>query len=131
MFTSDRGLAPGLPEQRCIRVTLDSDGDVPEPVVLYAAEVRGALAQYLDLTVEVGPDGGFGDCSAFVPDAVLFTGTLADFGAGHGAFGSGLTAWEPLAAGESRSFRFTAAVRDLPEAEGLSAGFGFTWEARA
>jgi hypothetical protein len=132
MFTDDRGLAPGQPEQRCIRVTLEGDGAVSEPVVLYAAEVRGALAQYLDLTVEVGPDGGtFGDCSGFVPGSTLFSGSLADFGAGHAAFDSGLTAWEPLAPGESRSFRFTATVRDVPEAEGLSARFGFTWEARA
>jgi hypothetical protein len=131
MFTDDRGLAPGRPEQRCIRVTLDGDV-LTEPVRLYAAEVQGALAQYLDLTVEVGPDGGvFGDCSGFVPGSTLFSGTLSDFGAGHGYYDAGLSAWAPLALGESRSFRFTVTVRDVPDAEGLSAGFGFTWEARA
>jgi hypothetical protein len=131
MFTDDHGLAPGQPEQRCIRVTLDGSV-VGDPVRLYAADVQGALAPYLDLVVEVGPDGGvFGDCSGFAADATLFSGTLADFGAGHGGYDTGLTAWAPLAPGESRSFRFTATVRDVPESEGLAAGFGFTWEARA
>jgi hypothetical protein len=131
MFTDDHGLAPGTPEQRCIRVSLDGEV-VAEPVVLYAAEVRGALAQYLDLTVEISPDGGaFGDCSGFVPGETLFTGSLADFGADHGGYGTGLASWAPSVPGEARSFRFTVTVRDVPEAEGLSAGFGFTWEARA
>ena len=131
MFTDERGLVPGVPEERCIRVTLS--GDVPaDQVVLYAAEVRGALAQYLDVTVEEGGDGGvFGDCSAFVPEVVLFQGDLAGFGAGHGSYESGLVAWRPTASGESRSFRFTVVVRDVPEAEALTAGFGFTWETRA
>lgn len=131
MFTDDRGLAPGIPEQRCIRVTVDGAVGI-EPVVLYAAEVQGALAQYLDLTVEISPDGGaFGDCSGFVPGATLFTGSLADFGGGHTGYGTGLAAWTPAVPGEARGFRFTVTVRDVPEAEGLSAGFGFTWEARA
>jgi hypothetical protein len=131
LFTDDRGLAPGVPEQRCIRVSLDGDV-VPGPVRLYGADVTGALADHLDLVVEVGPDGGvFGDCSGFVPETSLFTGTLARFGSDHAAFDTGLETWQPFAAGEARSFRFTVTVQDVPEAEGLSAGFGFTWEARA
>jgi hypothetical protein len=131
MFADDSGLLPGVAEQRCIRVTLDGNV-VPEPVRLYGADVSGALAEYLDLVVEVGPDGGvFGDCSRFGPESQLFSGTLAEFGGRHSAFDSGLAAWAPVAPGESRSFRFTVTVRDEPEAQGLSAGFGFSWEARA
>jgi hypothetical protein len=131
MFADDQGLVPGVPEQRCIRVTLDGNV-VPEPVRLYGANVSGALADHLDLVVEVGPDGGvFGDCSGFTPESELFAGTLADFGSRHATFDSGLATWTPVAPGESRSFRFTVTVRDVPEAEGLSAGFGFSWEARA
>jgi hypothetical protein len=131
LFVDEQDLVPGAPEQRCIRVTLDGDV-VPDPVQLYAADVSGALADYLDLVVEIGPDGGvFGDCSGFAAASTLFNGTLAEFGGRHTDFGTGLTTWAPLAAGESRSFRFTVTVRDVPEAEGLTAGFGFTWEARA
>jgi hypothetical protein len=131
MFADEQGLVPGEPERRCIRVALDG-GVVPAPVQLYAADVTGALAGHLDLVVEVGPGGGvFGDCSGFAPESTLFTGTLAEFGRRYTGFDSGLPAWAPVAPGESRSFRFTVTVRDVPEAEGLSAGFGFTWEARA
>lgn len=125
-------LAPGLPEQRCIRVTFDGAVGAG-PVVLYAAEAQGALTPYLDLVVELGQgDGGsFGDCAGFVPTGTVFSGTLETFGAGHSAYETGLVTWTPGASGEARSFRFTLTVRDDPAAEGLSAGFGFSWEARA
>ena len=129
MFTDDQGLAPGVPEQRCIRVTLLGDTG-SEPVLLYAAEVRGALAQHLDLVVEIGSSGDFEDCAGFLPEADVYRGSLADLGAGHGGYGTGLPAWQPSVPGESRSFRFTVSVRDVPEAEGLSARFGFAWETR-
>jgi hypothetical protein len=131
MFSGDLLLAPGVPSERCIRVTVDGTVD-PQPVLLYAASVEGDLAPFLDLRVETGhPDGGgFGDCSDFVPDAAVFAGTLADFGAAHTGYDTGLGAWDPAGPGESRSFRFVVTVRDVPAAEGLSAGFGFTWETR-
>ena len=131
MFSDELSLVPGVPDEQCIQVTFDGSVD-PQPVVLYAQSVDGALAPFLDLTVETGPtDGGvFGDCSGFVPTAELFSGTLADFGAAHTGYDSGLGTWDPSGATESRSFRFTVTVRDDPVAEGLSAGFGFTWEAR-
>lgn len=131
MFVDHDGLVPGAPEQRCIRVTFHGDVD-PAAVRLYAASASGALAPYLDLTVEMGPAqaGSFEDCGGFVPEAALFSGTLAAFGAGHGAYDTGLTTWDPVGPGESRTFRFTVAVQDDPAAEGLGAGFGFAWEAR-
>lgn len=131
MFTGDVELAPGTPEQRCITVTFDGAVD-PRPVVLRAASAEGPLAPYLDLVIELGGAEGavFGDCSGFEPLGTLFTGTLATFGADHAEYATGLAAWEPVATRESRSFRFTVSVRDDPAAEGLSAGFGFTWEAR-
>jgi hypothetical protein len=122
-------LAPGTPAERCLRVTFE--GAPAGPVVLYAAEARGALAPYLDLRIEVGPaDAGFGDCAGFTPTATVFTGTLERFGADHPGYDKGLPTWEPTASGQARSFRFTLTVRDDPAAEGLSAGFGFSWEAR-
>jgi hypothetical protein len=131
MFTGDLLLTPGAPSERCIRVTFDGTVD-PQPVVLHAASVEGDLAPFLDLRVETGhPDGGgFGDCSDFVPTEAVFDGTLADFGAAHTGYDAGLSAWDPAGPGESRSFRFVVTVRDDPAAEGLSAGFGFTWETR-
>lgn len=131
MFSGDLRLAPGEPVSQCIRVNFDGDVD-PRPVVLYAAAVEGELAPFLDLTVETGPPegGAFGDCAGFAPVAELYSGSLADFGAAHRSYGTGLTTWDPAGPGESRSFRFVVTVQDVPAAEGLSAGFGFTWEAR-
>jgi hypothetical protein len=131
MFSDELQLAPGVPVAQCIRVRFDGDVD-PQPVLLYAASVEGDLAPFLDLTVETGPPdtGAFGDCSGFVPSAELFSGSLADFGAAHPGYDTGLDTWDPAEPGESRSFRFVVTVRDVPAAEGLSAGFGFTWETR-
>lgn len=131
MFTDDLTLAPGVPDEQCIRVAFDGSVD-PEPILLYAASVEGALAPFLDLTVELGSsDGGvFGDCSGFVPTTPLFSGSLADFEAAHADYDGGLPTWDPAGPGESRGFRFSVTVRDDPAAEGLSAGFGFVWEAR-
>ena len=132
MYTDQDGLIPGVPEERCIRVTFDGSVD-PQPVLLYSAGVAGELAPYLDITVEMGTAdaGAFGDCLGFASTTSLFSGTLADFQATHGGYDAGLVTWDPAAAGESRAFRFTVAVRDDPAAEGLTSIFGLTWEARA
>jgi hypothetical protein len=131
LFSGDLLLAPGVPSERCIRVTVDGTVD-PQPVLLYAASVEGDLAPFLDLRVETGSPygGGFCDCSDFVPTEAVFAGTLAEFGAVHTGYDTGLSSWDPAGPGESRSFRFVVTVRDDPAAEGLSAGFGFTWETR-
>lgn len=128
---TDGVLTPGTPLQRCIRVSVDGSDDAG-PVVLYAAEARGALAPYLDMSVEVGPAlaGTFGDCAGFVATSTVFSGTLESFGAGHSSYVNGLVSWQPTATRDARTFRFTLTVRDDPAAEGLSAGFGFSWEVR-
>ncbi len=124
-------LTPGVPLQRCIRVSVDGAVGTG-PVVLYAAEARGALAPYLDMAVEVGPGGSgpFGDCAGFVATSTVFAGTLESFGASHASYDRGLPAWQPDVSGDARSFRVTLTLRDDPAAEGLSAGFGFSWQMR-
>jgi hypothetical protein len=132
MYIDQDGLIPGVPEERCIRVTFDGSVD-PQPVMLYSAGVDGSLAPYLDISVEMGTAdaGAFGDCLGFTSTTSLFSGTLADFQAAHAAYDAGLVTWDPTAAGESRAFRFSVAVRDDAAAEGLTSTFGLTWEARA
>ena len=57
------GMVPGATVTECITVTYD--GDVtPAPVRLYGTGT-GALAQYLDLTIEVGTGGSSASCSGF------------------------------------------------------------------
>jgi hypothetical protein len=131
MFSDAAALPPGVPLDRCIEVTYEG-GSTALPVQLYAAGIAGDLAPYLDLTVELGVDdaGSFGSCATFLPSETLFSGTLADFAAGHPDYGTGLRTWHPTGTADARSFRFTVAVRDDPEASGRSTSFGFTWESR-
>lgn len=130
MFPDEQGLSPGTPVDRCIRVTYDGNID-PKPVLLYAAATSGDLAPYLQLTVEIGTGSSFGSCGNFSAERVLYAGTLSGFAATHAGYATGLTTWDPAAAGEARTFRFTLSVADDPAASGASATFGFTWEARA
>jgi hypothetical protein len=132
MFPDEQGLSPGTPVDRCIAVTYQGNID-PEPVMLYSAGSSGALAPYLQLTVEMGAATGasFGSCAGFAADTTLYTGTLAGFSSTHADYSSGLSTWDPAGAGEARTFRFELSVVDDPAASGVSATFGFTWEARA
>lgn len=121
-------LLPGEPLDRCIEVNYAGDDD-PAPVRLYAAATSGALAPYLELTIDMGSAaaGVFGGCGSFSASANVYTGTLADFAATHSSYAAGLFTWNPSAAQESRAFRFRVAVQDVPAASGKSASFGFTW----
>lgn len=132
MFPDEQGLTPGTPVDRCITVTYDGNVDT-KPVMLYAAATSGALAPYLQLTIEVGAATGnaFGGCTGFSAGKVLYTGTLSGFATAHAGYASALQTWDPAGAGEARTFRFELSVQDDPAASGASATFGFTWEARA
>jgi hypothetical protein len=130
MFNNVTGLTPGPPLYRCITVTYTGDVD-PLPVKLYAAGApAGDLTPYLTLTVEVDANsgGGFASCSGFNPTGTLYSGAL---GSVPGTYGTGLTAWDPNATGESRTFRFGLSVQDDTNAQGKSSTFGFTWETRS
>jgi hypothetical protein len=131
MFVDGVPLAPGVAEERCIEVTYRGVAH-PRPVRLYATGISGALAGWLDLTVDIGraAPGSFGSRSSFVPTDTVYSGTLADFDAAHGSYATGVPTWDPAEAQEIRHFRFTVAVQDDPAAAGLSATFGFSWATR-
>ncbi|MFP5372777.1 MAG: hypothetical protein ACLGI3_18810 [Actinomycetes bacterium] len=133
MFAGGTPLSPGASSDRCIEVTYTGAEEEMSPVLLYAAATSGALAPYLDLTVDIGraEDGTFGNCAGFTPSDTLFEGTLADFAATHSSYATGRTTWQPSTAEETRVFRFRVAVQDVPAAAGLSVSFGFTWRAEA
>jgi hypothetical protein len=101
--------------------------------VLYAAEVTGELAPYLDLTIDVADRDAkaFGSCGQFPTSDSLYEGTLADFAAAHAGPLTGRTAWRPDGDGDHRVFRFRLTMRDDPAAAGRTAGFGFSWRTSA
>ncbi len=134
MFNALTGLAPGTNYDRCIRV--DYSGSLnPLAVRLYMGSApTGTLGQYLNLTVDIGPSNGdaFPNCTSFTSSSTIYTGTISGFRTSHQAWASGLsTGWDPAASGEARVFRFRIAVQDDNNAQGLTSGFGFTWETQS
>jgi hypothetical protein len=125
-------LTPGLAEDRCIDVTYAGDAE-PGPVLLYAGATSGELTPYLDLTIDLGraEAGSSGGCGNFTRSATLYDGTLADFAVAHSSYASGRATWKPADEEDTRSFRFSVTVQDVPDAMGKSASFGFSWETRA
>ena len=132
MFNNVTGLMPGSTETRCIDVTYTGTVD-PLAVMLYSSGApSNTLAPYLNLTVEVGSDPTpvFRDCTGFVSAGTLYTGTVQGFHTTHGSYAAGLSAWDPSASPETRTFRFSISVQDVPAAEGLTTTFGYSWETR-
>ena len=125
-------LAPGTAADRCIEVTYAGDAH-PGPVLLYAAATSGDLAPYLDLSIDLGraEAGSFGGCGGFSRSTTVYDGTLADFAATHSSYASGRTTWQPSDEAQSRSFRFRVSIRDVPDAMGKTASFGFSWRTEA
>jgi hypothetical protein len=119
--------------QRCITVTYTGTPATRQVHLYRAAAVTGSgLDQYLDLDVEIGTGGSFGNCDGFTASgAAIYTGTLRDFATNRLDYASGVTTgWTPNASPQSRTFRVTLQVQDTNAAQGLNAGFGFTWESR-
>jgi hypothetical protein len=126
-------MAPLATVTECIVVTY-SGSLLPADVNLYGVSGGTGLDAYLDVTVEEGSGGIFGDCSfggGFSPTSTIFTGTLTSFAATHTNFATGAGAWLPAANPESRTYRFTVTLQDNNLAQGLNATATFTWEAQA
>jgi hypothetical protein len=132
MFANVTGLMPGTNVDRCIDVTYTGSVD-PTAVLLYInAAPTGTLGPYLNLTIDIGADTAdpYRTCTGFSSSSTLYTGTLADFAANRGSYATGLSTWDPVGSPETRTFRFRLSVQNDPNAEGLTATFGFSWETR-
>lgn len=123
-------MAPLATVTECIVVTY-SGSVLPADVNLYGVSGGTGLDAYLDVTVEEGTGGVFGNCTGFSPTSTIFTGTLTSFAATHTNFTNGAGAWNPAANPESRTYRFTVTLQDNNLAQGLNATATFTWEAQA
>jgi len=133
MFTVTN-MAPLVPVIECIVVKYEGSL-VPADVNLYGVSGGSGLDAYLDVTVEEGTGGLFGNCGGgggFTPTSTIFpTGTLTSFAATHTNFTNGVGAWNPAVNPESRTYRFTVTLQDNNLAQGLDATATFTWEAQA
>jgi hypothetical protein len=125
-------MKPGDSSAECIAVTYNGTV-VPADVVEYvsAGDLTGTgLDDYLNLTVERGTGGSFGDCTGFSSENTDYSGTLDGFAGTHTDFASGAGTWAPASTGESKVYRFTVTLQDNNAAQGLDATVTFTWEAQ-
>lgn len=114
-------LTPARPVEQCIEVTYLGT------ILPVALEVRvnadGALADYLDITIDEGTGGGYESCAQFERRRSIVDGTVADVEA-SGWFEVG----DLLNTGDSRTFRVTLLVQDDERAIGQGANLELGWE---
>jgi hypothetical protein len=125
------GMAGGDTATECIAVTYNGS-ITPADVVLYVAPgglTGTGLDDYLNLTIERGTGGSFGDCTGFSGSSI-YSGTLDGFTAASTDFASGAGLWTAGSTGDSRVYRFTVTLQDVAAAQGLTADVTFTWESQ-
>lgn len=123
LFAADQ-MTPGHPVTNCLRVTYGAAADGVR-VRLLAKNASGSLAAALNVRVDMGTGGQFGDCTGFA-GTPIYDGTLAGLGAGSAAEPGADTGWAPLP-GEERTFRLTATVPDDGTVQGATASATLTW----
>jgi hypothetical protein len=114
-------MAPGRPVEQCIAVSYA--GSVLPVDLSLGAETSGDIARFVEVRVERGVGGGFGDCEAFRPDQELFIGDLAsleDRSVELGQFHN---------QDETATFRFRFDLLDDADAAGRGGSVDFVWQA--
>jgi len=131
MFNAS-GMTPGDSATECITVTYNGS-ITPSDVVLYvtAGDLTGTgLDDYLNLTIDRGTGGSFGDCTGFSSTASVYSGTLDGFAGTSTDFASGAGSWTATSTGDAFTYQFTVTLQDDNAAQGLDASVNFTWEAQ-
>ena len=133
--------APGHTDAGCIRVTYG--GSYTSSVRLYGSTSGTGLDEYVQLTVVRGTLPGSSDsCVGFIPDTVdhtgagpgvIFQNSLDEFPDNYedGVVDPVDGSEETWTNGESHAYRFVVTLVDENNAQGLTAGQRFVWEARA
>jgi hypothetical protein len=110
MFSVEN-LVPGDQGENCIVVT--SNSTVPGQVRSYLDNLSASgagLENRIQLSLERGSGGSFGDCTGFTPeaDSALTPGSLAQVSTTHADYASGGAAWDTAGtAGEAVTYRAT------------------------
>lgn len=121
-------LLPGHPVTACTKIVYT--GEVVPANIKFHASSEGALAGYLDVTVEVGTGGSFGECAGFVPTATIYQGTLDELASTHSDWASGLATFTAEDSPTTRTVRFIVDVQSDDAAQGTTTSAGFRWATR-
>ncbi len=114
-------MAPGRPVTECINIAYT--GSVLPVALTMVADTEGDIAEFIEIDVETGSNGGFGSCDGFQSDDTIFNGRLDALDE------EGLDLGEIRSDNEKISFRFTFDLADTAEAAGRSGTASFVWEA--
>ena len=120
-------LVPEATRVRCAQVTY-TDGPAQVETRMVATVDDQGLGGWLEVTIDLGTGGGYGDCAGFSPAATIFSGTLATL-APHDDFSRGLGAWS-AGPGDVRTYRITTTLLEGAPT-GATAAADFHWEVRA
>jgi hypothetical protein len=124
-LVSGFNLAPGGMPPNCLAIS-HTGAVAGDELRFFLTADRSSLANYIDVTIEQGHGGRYGNCSGF-SGAVVYQGTLAALGLSHGTQLTALLI-APLAPGAgTSSVRLTFAVHDDNRAQGGSTTSDFTW----
>lgn len=125
LFTAGR-LAPGALPEACLTVTYA--GATPADALGVSVQVGGSgLADYLQVVLEAGTGGRYGDCSGFSGSEV-FAGTLAALAREHASINDALIVTSGLARPSGAvTFRLRVTLAGGNAAQGLDATAAFTW----
>lgn len=131
---SATGLVPNSTGNKCIKVTYT--GNVTAAVKLYVSASSGALAPYVNLTVEegsgAGNTGSFSSCGSF-SGTTIYSGTLSTFASTKTAFASGVGSFAPTTSGDFKVYKFTYTL-DSATPNNMQSGTcsaTFQWESQA
>lgn len=130
-------MVPGDTAENCIVVTYQGTVADPAAVKLYSGGFTdsGNFADYLNITIEEGSNGTFGDCTGFTSASTIETGgTLTDFDTAHTGYATGAGVWDPSGTPQARtykiSFELDAATPSAEQGESVS-DLVFTWEVQS
>lgn len=118
----------GSTQTKCIAVTYNGTFTKDVAVRLHATS-GGSLAPYLNLKVEEGTGGGAGTCTGFSPTSTLHDGTLDGFSTAYPDAANGASTWVVANTPETRTYRFTTTVQNVPAAQNKAATALFSWTA--
>lgn len=131
------GMVPGDSVTDCITVTYQGTVADPSGVRVYSGGYTdsGTLASHLNLTIEEGTGGSFGDCTGFTTENTIESGTtLAGFDSTHTDYATGAGVWDPASTPVSKTYRITvvldAATPDAQQGASVTA-MTFTWEVQS
>lgn len=136
MFTvADMG--PGDSVTDCITVTYQGTVADPSGVKVYSGGYTdsGDFDTFLNLTIEEGTGGTFGDCTGFaLENTIESAGTVSDFDTARTNYATGAGVWDPASTPESKTYRITVeldgAAPDAEQGESVTA-MTFTWEVQS